>query len=80
MYLKDKSHAVLSDERARCCIIKVIVGWIKKSVQEQHNRESDVNCTRSWSTYLRHGSTSKPRKVMWKRTVRWKMWGCETSS
>ena len=36
-----------------------------KSVQEQHNRESDINCTRSCSTYLRHGSTSKPRKVMW---------------
>ena len=30
VYLKHKSLAVLSDEMAQCCTIKVIVGWIKQ--------------------------------------------------
>ena len=30
VYLKHKSLELLSDEMAQCCIIKVIVGWIKQ--------------------------------------------------
>ena len=30
VYLKHKSLAVLPDEMAQCCIVKIIVGWIKQ--------------------------------------------------
>ena len=30
VYLKHKRLALLPDEMAQCCIIKVIVGWIKQ--------------------------------------------------